>query len=69
MANGTTFVLETIDGAPLPAATGSSPSAGMVIADTLIFLGNDGKASGQFEHLENESERPVHAGAQLLRVV
>ena len=58
IVKGTTFVLETIDGAPLPAASGSSPTAGMVIADTLIFLTSAGKASGQFEHLETTVSGP-----------
>jgi hypothetical protein len=58
ITNGTTFVLETINGVRLPAASGSSASAQIVIADTLVFHANEGKASGQFEHRETRVSGP-----------
>lgn len=55
--NGTTFVLESIDGARLPASSGTA-SAQIVIADTLIFLSEPGEGRGQFEHRETTMSGP-----------
>jgi len=52
ITDGTTFVLDNINGARLPAASGSSTSAQKVVADTLVFLASEGKGSGRFERLE-----------------
>jgi len=61
ITDGTTFVLDNINGARLPAASGSSTSAQMVVADTLVFLASEGKGSGRFERLETESGGPYTA--------
>ncbi len=49
---GTTFVLESVGGARLPAVSGIVPSGTVFIADTLIFLSRDDEASGQVVHYQ-----------------
>ena len=58
IGNGTTFVLESVNGARLPAASGSSSTATTLIADTLIFLGREDRNSGQFQHRETSVSGP-----------
>jgi hypothetical protein len=55
ITDGTAFVLDNINGARLPAGSGSSASGEIVIADTLVFLASEGKGSGRFERLETVS--------------
>lgn len=49
---GTRFALVTIGGATLPTTTGSIPSGWTELADTIVFLGEVGAASGTVEHHE-----------------
>ncbi|HEY2377464.1 MAG TPA: hypothetical protein VGH98_15910 [Gemmatimonadaceae bacterium] len=65
---GTAFVLESVGGAPVPAVAGTIPSGAVLIADTLVFLSRDDRASGQVEHHETAQLGPSVSHASYARL-